>query len=46
MKLTTTSYAAGGVLIAAAVVATIANFFLAGAAHTSTRKAQKDAIAR
>ena len=45
MKLTTTSYAAGGALIAVAVVATIANFFLAGAAHTSTLKAQEDAIA-
>ena len=40
MKLTTATYAAGAALIAVAVVATLANFFIAGAAHDNTLKAQ------
>ncbi|WP_232846726.1 methyl-accepting chemotaxis protein [Devosia beringensis] len=45
MKLTKTIYGAGGILVAVAVAGTIANFFIAGAAHEGARLAQQDAVA-
>ncbi|MGV8856614.1 MAG: methyl-accepting chemotaxis protein [Devosia sp.] len=44
MKLTTTAYAAGGGLIAVAVLATIASFAIAGAANQSARNAMEHGV--